>query len=64
MSSLASAYNLSTACSVVSSFGVEPHDGLAFLGVLVALAAAALAAAAGVAWGAGRVDPMSALRSE
>ena len=45
-------------------FGVEPHDGLVFLSVPVALAAAAFAAVAGVAWRAGRVDPMSALRSE
>ena len=45
-------------------FGVEPHDGLVFLSVPVALAAAALAAVAGVAWRAGRVDPMNALRSE
>ncbi len=45
-------------------FGVEPHDGLVFLSVPAALAAAALAAVAGVAWRAGRVDPMSALRSE
>lgn len=45
-------------------FGVETHDFLVFAGVPLLLAAIALAAVFGVAWQAGRVDPMSALRSE
>jgi ABC-type antimicrobial peptide transport system permease subunit len=45
-------------------FGVEPIDPPAYAGAAAALAAIALAACAGPAWRATRIDPLVALRDD
>jgi predicted permease len=60
---LAAAFGLANVLASLL-FGVEPHDGLVFVSVTATLAAVALAAVAGVAWRAGRTDPLNALRAE
>ncbi len=60
---LAAAFYLSSALGSFL-FGVEPHDGLVFVTVPLALTLLWLATVAVVALRAGRVDPLDALRHE
>jgi putative ABC transport system permease protein len=45
-------------------FGLQATDAVTYAGVLVAVGATTLAAAAGPAWRAGRINPVEAMREE